>query len=123
MERREAALARRGTRIRACLEEVTHDLSPLEECREPKRREPVLRNGVRLPALLCDDLAHARRIAGGRSLEHVQRRSAGEYRRRDVAFAVVERHQGGREAVLVARVHESAVALQEALHYRPVATF
>src|SRR4029079_7196580 len=117
----EPTLARRRSCARARLEEGPDDLSSLEEGREPERREPIRRNGVRLRAILPDNLANARRIAGRGCLEHVELRSAPQYRRRDVALSVVERDEGRRETVLVTCIHQSAVALEKALDRSRVA--
>jgi len=121
MQRREAALARSGPRVGARIEQVADDLASLEEGGKPERRVPIRRHRVRLRRVAFDDLANPGNLAGGGRLEEGEQRSSPEYCRRDVVVTVVERGQDGGESLLVARVDEGSVPLQEPFDRRLIA--
>ena len=123
MQGRKPAVARGRPRIGACVEQVAHDLAPFEESGEAERGVAVGRHAVRLRGIRSHELADAGEIAGRGGLEHVELRPAAKDRCGNLVPAAVQRGKDGGEALLITRVDQPSIRLEESFDRRPVAAF
>src|SRR5439155_11955841 len=90
---------------------------------EAERGVAVGRHAVRLRGIRSHELADAGEIAGRGGLEHVELRPAAKDRHGNLVPAAVQRGKDGGEALLITRVDQPSIRLEESFDRRPVAAF